>query len=56
MRGILEAANGESTMREVFEEVGEEVTFQRVNHVRLKLATSVYPYLKLSRQLNYLKA
>jgi hypothetical protein len=45
-RKVLEAVDGQSPMRETLRRLELEPTFQQVNRLRLKLTTSVHPYLK----------
>ena len=43
---IYEAVDGETFMRDIFQRLGVETTFQTVNRTRLLLTTSAFPYLK----------
>jgi hypothetical protein len=45
VRKLLESVDGRSPVRDILQRLGMETTFQRVNQIRLKLTTSVYPYL-----------
>lgn len=47
-RLLLEAADGRSTMRELFARVGLDTTFREVNRARLQLTTPAHPYLRAS--------
>lgn len=43
---IVELADGQRTMRDIFRELRIEPTFQRVNTARIKLTTTAFPYLR----------
>lgn len=43
---IYRLANGEDTMGRILKYVGSEANLQTVNQIRIKLATSTFPYLK----------
>jgi SAM-dependent methyltransferase len=46
VKEVYKAVDSTLTMGEVLERVGIEPTFRNVNPIRLKLATSAYPYLR----------
>ena len=45
VKAIAEEANGERTMREIFELLRKEAAFTTVNHARVHLTSSAFPYL-----------
>lgn len=45
VRGIAERCDGKRTIGEIFRELNLEATFRAVNHARLRLTTSAFPYL-----------
>ena len=49
MRKIIEAADGAISMREIFQRLDIEPTFQKVNASRLELTTAASPYLRAVR-------
>jgi SAM-dependent methyltransferase len=46
VKKVYQAVDSQLTMGEVLESVGIETTFWNVNPIRIKLATSAYPYLR----------
>jgi SAM-dependent methyltransferase len=48
-REVYELVDGRATMREIFARLGVEPTFHAVNQVRVRLTTSVFPYLLAAR-------
>jgi SAM-dependent methyltransferase/alpha-ketoglutarate-dependent taurine dioxygenase len=46
VRKIVEAADGQSTMREIFGRLGLETSFAAVNRARVMLTTPLFPFLK----------
>lgn len=46
VRRIAELCDGRKTMREIFRDLNVEPTFRAVNHARIRLTTSAFPYLK----------
>jgi hypothetical protein len=46
VRQIVDAVDAGSSMRQVFQRLGMETTFRRVNPARIKLTTSAFPYLR----------
>jgi hypothetical protein len=49
VRKIADAADGKSTMREIFARLGLEPNFHNANGARMRLTTPEYPYLKAVR-------
>ena len=49
VRKIADAADGKSTMREIFARLGLEPNFHNANGARIRLTTPEYPYLKAVR-------
>ena len=43
---VYQATDGKTSMREIFEQLEIETSFEVVNDVRLKLTTSAFPYLR----------
>jgi hypothetical protein len=46
VKKVYQAVDSQLTIGEVLESVGIETTFWNVNPIRIKLATSAYPYLR----------
>lgn len=46
VRRIAELCDGKKTMREIFRDLNVEATFRTVNHARIRLTTSAFPYLR----------
>jgi 2-polyprenyl-3-methyl-5-hydroxy-6-metoxy-1,4-benzoquinol methylase len=46
LQQVVQLVDGQRTMGEIFSKVGMKVTFQNVNHARLRLSTTAFPYLK----------
>lgn len=46
VREIFAACDGRQTMRQVFQKLNIETTFERVNKARIQLTTPLFPYLK----------
>jgi 2-polyprenyl-3-methyl-5-hydroxy-6-metoxy-1,4-benzoquinol methylase len=46
LQQVVQLVDGRRTMREIFSEVGMKVSFQNVNHARLRLSTTAFPYLR----------
>ena len=46
LQQVIELADGRRTMGEIFSILGLKTTFQNVNHARLRLSTSAFPYLR----------
>ena len=43
---VYQAADGKTSMREIFERLEIETSFEVINDIRLKLTTSAFPYLR----------
>lgn len=48
---LVALVNGRRTMGEIFSEVGMKTSFQNVNHARLRLSTTAFPYLKAANEM-----
>jgi SAM-dependent methyltransferase len=46
VRRIADAADGKSTMRDIFARLGVEPSFHNANDARMRLTTPAYPYLR----------
>jgi 2-polyprenyl-3-methyl-5-hydroxy-6-metoxy-1,4-benzoquinol methylase len=46
VKDIFDAIDGKSSMRDIFQRLGLQMTFSTVNQVRLQLTTSAFPYLR----------
>ncbi len=49
VKAILDSVDGKSSMRDILQRLGVNITFQAVNQIRIKLTTSAFPYLKAVR-------
>jgi SAM-dependent methyltransferase len=48
IRCIADAVDGKRTMREIFQARAVDTSFYSVNHVRIRLATTAFPYVRSS--------
>lgn len=46
LQQLIELIDGRRSMGEIFSAVGMETSFRQVNHIRLQLCTTAFPYLK----------
>lgn len=46
LQQLIELIDGRRTMGEIFSATGMDTSFRQVNHVRLQLCTTAFPYLK----------
>ncbi|HJP91750.1 MAG TPA: class I SAM-dependent methyltransferase [Pyrinomonadaceae bacterium] len=46
VKEIFESVDGQTPMRDIFAKLGIDMTFQKVNLVRIRLTTSAFPYLR----------
>jgi SAM-dependent methyltransferase len=46
LQQVVQLADGQRTMGEIFSEIGMETSFQNVNSARLRLSTTAFPYLR----------
>ncbi|MDQ3174279.1 MAG: TauD/TfdA family dioxygenase [Acidobacteriota bacterium] len=49
VKAILDSIDSKTSMRDIFQRLGVKTTFQAVNQIRMRLATSAFPYLKAVR-------
>lgn len=47
---VFQACDGKSTIREILQRLGISLDFRQVNRLRLRLATTAYPYLRAATQ------
>ena len=50
-RNVYDLVDGRTSMRDIFTRLGIEPTFHVVNQIRIKLTTSVFPYLIATRNV-----